>query len=390
MRVLVAPDKFKGSLTAGDVAEHLSIGLTSGGAHTTALPLADGGDGSVDAAIAAGFTPNTITVAGATGTPQTATIAHRGDTAVVEVANTCGLGTLPLGRRSPLEATSLGMGQAVKSALRHQPRRLVLALGGSASTDGGTGLLSALGYIFRNAEGRQVRGCGRRLTEIHTVDTSQAASLTGLDLVIAGDVTNPLTGPTGTAAVYGPQKGADPDAVHYLDEGLNTLVAAFARSGYTQARELADTAGAGSAGGLGFAALLLGARMASGAEYFLDLLDFEQHLAGTDLVVTGEGSIDEQTEHGKLLSVLARRAQPVPVIVAAGRNTLPRSRWHTAGFSDIRSLTDYTGRDTSRDPELTAQLLVRIGRDIALDNAADTPRTPTASSVPAAAGRAYR
>ena len=364
MRVLVAPDKFKGSLSAADVAEHLSAGLASAGIESTQLPLADGGDGSVDAAVAVGFTPHPVTVAGATGTPQRGRIAVNGTTAVIEVANTCGLATLPGGRRAPLDASSLGMGQAISQALRFRPRRLVLALGGSAGTDGGMGMLAALGFTFADADGRQLRACGRTLHQVHTVDSSRAVNLSGIEIVVAGDVTNPLTGPNGAAAVYGPQKGADPATVRELDAGLDNLVDAFTRSGHPQARTVANSPGAGSAGGIGFAAMMLGARMVSGAEYFLDLLDFDGYLAGMDLVITGEGSIDEQTEHGKLLAVLARRAHPVPVIAVAGRNTLSRNRWAPTGFEYIHALGDYTDRNTATDPELTGELLTHIGRDI--------------------------
>lgn len=340
----------------------LAEGLTTAGIDSFCLPLADGGDGSVDAALAAGFSPHPVTVAGAMGTPRYATTAVHDGTAVVEVANTCGLNTLPHGRRYPLDATSLGMGQAIAQTIRLRPTRLVLALGGSASTDGGTGLLSALGFVFYDANGQQLRACGRTLHRIHTIDSSRTVNLSGIEIIVAGDVTNPLTGTSGTAAVYGPQKGADELAVRFLDAGLNNLVEAFSRSGYPQARSLADSAGAGSAGGIGFAALLLGAHMESGAEFFLDLLEFDSHLRDVDLVITGEGSIDEQTGHGKLLSVLARRAHPMPVIAVTGRNTLPRSDWLTAGFEHIYTLGDYTDRNTAHDPQLTGRLLVRIGQ----------------------------
>ncbi|GGL03328.1 glycerate kinase [Nocardia jinanensis] len=364
MRVLVAPDKFKGSLAASEVADRLAEGLAAAGVDSDRIPLADGGDGSVDAAVAAGFAPHPVTVAGAAGAPRCGLIAVGDGAAVVEVANTCGLTTLPAGRMLPLDASSLGMGQAMSQALRYRPRRLVLALGGSASTDGGMGLLAALGFTFADARGRPLRACGRNSGRVHTVDSSRAARPTGVEIVVAGDVTNPLLGPDGAAAVYGPQKGATAAEVRFLDAGLNNLVRAFARSGYPDAMAVAATAGAGSAGGIGFAALLLGGKFVSGAEYFLDLLEFDRHLPGADLVVTGEGSIDEQTANGKLPTVLARRSHPVPVIAVAGRSTLSREQWGPAGFTDIYSLGDYTDRDTAGDPELTRQLLTRIGRQI--------------------------
>ncbi|WP_410873077.1 glycerate kinase [Nocardia sp. A7] len=364
MRVLLAPDKFKGSLSAAEVADQLAEGLSAAGIDSDRMPLADGGDGSVEAAIAAGFTRHPVTVAGAAGTPSYGQIAVGDGTAVVEVANTCGLTTLPNGRRLPLDASSLGVGQAISQALRFRPHRLVLALGGSASTDGGMGLLAALGFTFADAQGRQLRACGRNSARVHTVDSSRAARLTGVEIVVASDVTNPLLGPNGAAAVYGPQKGATAAEVQFLDAGLHNLVRAFARCGYADAMAVASVAGAGSAGGIGFAALLLGGTIVSGAEYFLDLLEFDRHLSEVDLVVTGEGSIDEQTANGKLPAVLARRAHPVPVVAVAGRSTLSPDQWGPAGFADIYSLGDYTDRDTAGDPELTRQLLTRIGRQI--------------------------
>ncbi|MGW1740048.1 glycerate kinase [Nocardia sp. NPDC001965] len=364
MRVLVAPDKFKGSLAAAEVADRLVEGLAAAGVAGDRLPLADGGDGSVDAAVAAGFAPHRVAVTGAAGDPRYGRIAVGDGTAVVEVAGTCGLTTLPKGRALPLDASSLGVGQAAAQALRYRPRRLVFALGGSASTDGGMGLLAALGFGFADATGKPLRPCGRSLGDVHTVDSSRAVRTTGVEIVIAGDVTNPLTGPDGAAAVYGPQKGATRAEVGFLDAGLHNLVRAFARSGHPAAPAAAAAAGAGSAGGIGFAALLLGGTMVSGAEYFLDLLDFDRHLTRAGLVVTGEGSIDQQTVHGKLPAVVARRSNPVPVVAVGGRNTLSRDEQGPAGFTDIYSLGDYTDRDTAGDPELTRQLLVRIGREI--------------------------
>ncbi|MGY0498536.1 glycerate kinase [Nocardia sp. FBN12] len=373
MRVLVAPDKFKGSLSAAEVADRLAAGLAVAGVDSVRMPLADGGDGSVDAAVAAGFAPHPVLVAGAAGTPSSGRIAVGDGTAVVEVANTCGLTTLPNGRALPLDTSSLGMGQAISQALRFRPHRLVLALGGSASTDGGMGLLAALGFTFADARGRQLRACGRNSIRVHTVDSSRVVNLTGVEIVVASDVTNPLLGPAGAAAVYGPQKGASAAEVRLLDAGLTKLVEAFARSGYPDAMTVAATAGAGSAGGIGFAALLLGGTIVSGAEFFLELFEFDRHLPGFDLVITGEGSIDEQTANGKLPTVLARRAHPVPVVAVAGRSTLSPAQWGPAGFAGIHSLGDYTDRNTADDPELTRELLTRIGRQIG--QAAITPTT---------------
>ncbi|WP_069167521.1 glycerate kinase [Nocardia altamirensis] len=363
MRVLIAPDKFKGSLPAAEVARCLALGLSGSGAECHELPLADGGDGSVEAAVAAGFDAVWITVAGATGTPRRTRIALRGDTVVIEVANTCGLATAPLGRGYPLDASSLGLGQALRQAMRLHPRRILLAMGGSASTDAGMGLLTALGYRFLDDCGRLLPPSGRALLDIATIDCAAAVRLPAVELVAACDVTNPLTGPHGAAVVYGPQKGADPTAVRHLDRGLRRMVEALSDNGFPQASTLAEIPGAGSAGGLGFAAMLLGAQLVSGADYFLDLLDFDHHRMAADLIVTGEGSLDEQTGHGKLPAAVARRAASTPVIAVAGRVPVPRNT--LPGFTEVHALSDYTDQNTAHNPTLTAELLVHIGQTIA-------------------------
>ncbi len=365
MRVLVAPDKFKGSLSAAEVADCLCAGLTRAGAVAVALPLADGGDGSVDAALRAGFRAHTVTVAGATGLPRRTRIAIGADTAMVELARTCGMSTLPGGRLAPLDSSSLGLGQGLRQALRHRPRRVLLPLGGSASTDGGMGLLTALGLRFLDRQGAPLAPSGRALSNIAAVDGSGAIDLGGVDLVAVCDVTNPLLGPEGAAAAYGPQKGASPADITRLEAGLADLVAVLRRDGYPNAPALADFAGAGSAGGVGFATLLLGARPVGGAAYFLGLLDFPRHAAGCDLIVTAEGRLDDQSAHGKLPAAIAARAGRIPVVAVAGRNELSRGQFETMGFAEVHALADRTAADTAADPELTRRLLVEIGESIA-------------------------
>jgi glycerate 2-kinase len=366
LTALVAPDKFKGSLDASAVAGALAAGLQSAGVATHTLPLADGGDGSVDAAVDAGYRSRAVTVAGATGHPRTALIALSGSTAVVEVANSCGLATLPGNRLSPLDASSVGFGQAIRHALDLHPRQVVLALGGSASTDGGVGMLSALGFVFRDGRGDRVRPGGRALAQIASVDASHVLGLDAVRLVIAGDVVNPLLGGRGAATVYGPQKGADPAMVGHLEDGLRHLVDVLAHHGYPQAPRLAESPGAGAAGGIGFAAMLLGAHMTSGADFFLDLLGFDDHCAAVDFVVTGEGSIDEQSVAGKLLPALIRRCRDKPVIAVGGRSTLHRSEREGVGLAAVYTLADRTAENTKDDPELSRVLLTGIGREIGI------------------------
>jgi glycerate kinase len=367
VKVLIAPDKFKGSLTAGEVAAALAAGLRSVGPGSIAcdlLPLADGGDGSVEAAISAGFTRHHHTVVGPTGHPVRAAVAFDGSTAVVEVANTCGLSLLPGGRPEPLAASSRGFGEAIRFALGLGAHRIVLALGGSASTDGGTGMLQALGCNFLDADGRQFHPDGGTLRDIRTVDPSGLPDLDGVELILASDVSNPLTGPDGAAAVFGPQKGAGSAQIWCLDQGLLHLVAKMAEAGVPRAGELAAHPGAGSAGGIGYACLLLGARQVSGADYFLDLLDFDARVQGCDVIITGEGSLDEQTLAGKLPAAVAQRAGSRTVVAVVGRSTLPPFRWPELALASVHTLAERTDADSSKDPALSAELLRSIGRDI--------------------------
>ena len=341
----------------------MANGLAEAGAHCRTLPLADGGDGSVAAALASGFHPLPVTVHGATGQSHSGVVAFDSDTAVVEVANTCGLATLPSGVLAPMTASSYGFGEAIRAALTLARTRLVLALGGSASTDGGIGMLAALGYRFLDPAGHLLAPTAENLNLIHRVEDCGAVDVGGIDLILAGDVTSPLLGLTGAAAVFGPQKGATATQVAQLDAGFESLVAAFTRSGHADADTAARAPGSGAAGGIGYAAMLLGATTASGADYFLDLLDFDHLVGDADLVITGEGRLDHQTLQGKLPVAVALRAAPTPVVAVVGRNDLDN---HTAttGFADIFAVADLTDKDTSRDPRRTAELLHHIGTHI--------------------------
>ena len=380
-RVLVAPDKFKGSLTAAQVAEALSAGLHDAdpGIETRLLPLADGGDGSVAAALGAGYRAMTVPVTGPIGDRTTTTVAFDGTTAVVEVATTSGLQMLPADRLAPRESSSVGFGQAIRSALAHRPARIVLALGGSATTDGGAGMLSALGVVFTDRTGEAFVPTGATLEQVAEVDLSGLVDLDEVELVAATDVDNPLLGAHGAAAVYGPQKGATTDDVQALEAGLGALIRRLWEVGWPAA-ETAGLPGAGAAGGLGFAAMLLGARVVSGAGFFLDLLGFDDQIAGCDLVITGEGRLDTQTLAGKLPVVVARRASPRPVIAVVGHNALGADRAPGHGIQWIHTLSAMTDRNSATDPELSTALLREIGRRIArsLSPAASTTESVNA------------
>ncbi|MGA6162034.1 glycerate kinase [Amycolatopsis magusensis] len=362
MTVLIAPDKFKGSLTAAEVAEAVAAGISGVCPEipVRSLPVADGGEGTVDAVVSAGFRRVRTVVTGPAGQPVRASLALRDDTAVVELAEASGLHRLP-GAPIPLSATSAGTGELIVAALRAGCRRVVLGVGGSACTDGGAGLLSALGARLLDARGAELPPGGAALLDLDRLDLSALdPGLSEVEFELAGDVDNPLLGPRGAAAVYGPQKGATPKQVELLDRALGRWASSVGT-------EYVDAPGAGAAGGVGFAALsLLGAQMRPGIEVVLDLLGFADAVRGARLVVTGEGSLDEQTLHGKAPSGVARAAGDVPVVAVAGRCLLSPARLADAGFRAAYALTDLEpdrDRSMSNAAELLRVQAARLARD---------------------------
>lgn len=367
MRIVVAPDKFKGCLPAKDVAEHLGTGLREGapGARVDLFPIADGGDGTVAAAVAAGFTLRTVSVGGPTGQPVSAPYAVLDDRAVVELAAACGLDLLPGGVLAPLDASTYGLGQVIAAALGDGARHIVVGLGGSASTDGGTGMLAALGAILLDPDGTPIGRGGAALSRVASVDlTPVRARLAGAEILVASDVDNPLLGPTGAAAVFGPQKGASPADVDALDQALARWADVVSDA---IGADLRDVPGAGAAGGTGFGALAgLGASIRPGIELILELLDFDGFVEGADLVVTGEGSLDEQSLAGKApvgVAEAAARAGAAAVAVA-GRLQLPLSRLAAAGIENAWALSDLEP-DVARSIANAGNLLEEVGRQIA-------------------------
>ncbi len=368
--VLIASDKFKGSLTAAQVADAVGEGvrLVRPDADVETVPVADGGDGTVAAALAAGFDKVPVVVSGPTGEPVHTGFARRGDLAVVEMADAAGLVRLPGGISAPLTASSRGVGEVVAAAVAAGCRTIVLGIGGSASTDGGAGLLAALGARLLDAGATPVPDGGAGLTSIASIDLAAVRELMdGVHLVLASDVDNPLTGPNGAAAVYGPQKGAGPDEVRELDNALTHFADVVAATMGTDDR---DSPGAGAAGGAGFAALaVLGAEFRPGVELVLDLVGFAGRLARADLVVTGEGALDEQTLSGKAPAgvAAAARAAGVPVVAVCGRNQLTADALHKAGIAAAYALTDIEP-DVARCLADPAPLLVRLGELIATNH----------------------
>ena len=371
-RVVVAPDKFKGSLGAAEVAARVATGLRTAvpGLDVREIPVADGGEGTLDAAGAAGFRRLPVRVAGPTGLPVDSALAVRGATAVIEMAAASGLGVLPGGRPAALGATSLGTGQLVRAALDRGCRELVLGVGGSACTDGGAGLLVGLGARLLDADGAELPLGGGALDRLHRVDLGGLdGRLAGVRIVLATDVDNPLLGPQGTAAVYGPQKGATPADVGILEAGLTRWVTVLGAALGRRAVDGADEPGAGAAGGVGYACLAaLGAERRPGIEVVLGLTAFAQVVPGAGFVVTGEGALDAQTLHGKAPAgvAAAARAAGVPVVAVAGRCLLGPAELREAGIDAAYALTDLEA-DVGRCMEHAGPLLERLGSRIGRD-----------------------
>ncbi|MFJ7773411.1 glycerate kinase [Streptomyces sp. NPDC097107] len=372
-RVLVAADKFKGSLTAVEVAERVTAGLRRvvPDLAVEALPVADGGDGTVAAAVAAGFERREVRVAGPLGDEVTAAFALRGDTAVVEMAEASGLQRLPAGVLAPLTASTHGSGELLRAALDAGARTIVFGVGGSATTDGGAGMLAALGARFVGSDGEPVAPGGGGLADLASADlTGLDPRLAAVELVLASDVDNPLTGPKGAPAVYGPQKGASPQDVAALDAALAHFARVLEETETVGARaaEYAASPGAGAAGGIGFGAMLLGARFRPGIEVMLDVLGFAPALERADLVITGEGSLDEQTLHGKAPAgvAAAARAAGREVVAVCGRLALPAEALGRAGIRRAYPLTDVEP-DVAKCIAEAGPILERVAERIARD-----------------------
>src|SRR5829696_1502159 len=256
-RVVVAPDKFKGCLTAAEVADAVANGLLDERPELqiTKLPVADGGDGTVAAALSRGFNDVTVSAAGPTGLPGQVSYAHQGQRAVIELAAICGLDRLPAGQPDPLGASTYGLGEVIRHAVENGAREIVLGIGGSASTDGGAGMVQSLGGRLLDSGGAELASGGAALSSLRSLDLSGLrARMEGTRVLVASDVDNPLLGPRGAAAVFGPQKGAGPRQVETLEHALrhwSQLV------GDAIGRYDAQRPGAGAAGGTGFAALAL-------------------------------------------------------------------------------------------------------------------------------------
>lgn len=321
-RVVVAPDKFKGSLSALEASVAIERGLRAampGALEIARIPMADGGEGTVDAFLASGAERIVRTVRGPLGKPVEAAFALDGKTAIVEMAAASGLELIAPGRRAISRATTYGTGELLVAALDAGAQRLVIGIGGSATSDGGAGMLQALGVRLLDLAGHELSPGGAALAGLSTIDlTHLDARIAKTKIEVAADVDNPLCGPRGASVVFGPQKGASESDVRALDVALAHFADVAARALGADRR---NDPGAGAAGGLGFALLaFLAAGLRPGVDIVAELRGLPDALRGAEAVFTGEGRIDEQTLHGKTVAGVARlaRAAGVKTIVAFG------------------------------------------------------------------------
>ncbi len=360
MRVLFAPDKFAGTLSAVEAAAAMATGWArqAPGDELEQVPMSDGGPGFVDVLHAAlGGEMVVVTVPDPYGAPVPAAVLRVGDTAYVESAQAVGLHLTPKEQRSPETASTTGLGMVLAAAVESGARRIVVGLGGSATNDAGAGLLAALGAT---AVGGALDAGPRRLAEVESVDLARARErLGGVELVAASDVDNPLLGINGATKIYGPQKGLTEERLVTVDGWLQHFAE---RSD----RKLAAQKGAGAAGGLGFALMLLGATRSSGVAIVADAVGLADRMRGADLAVTGEGAFDFSSRSGKVPYGVAEVATEhlVPCIALAGQVLVGSREMRALGVESAYSMVELLGEERSfgAPAEALAELAERTAR----------------------------
>jgi glycerate 2-kinase len=369
--IVLAPDKFKGSLTAQQAAQAMARGVRRADPALTSVlcPVADGGEGTLAAVLAAGFERVPAHASGPTGAPVATAYARKGARAVIEMADICGLQRLPGGRLAPVTATSYGLGTVIRQALDDGCRDIVITVGGSASTDGGAGMLMALGAEIVDRLGHPIALGAVGLADVARIDVSRLHPLLEAAAVtLAVDVDSPLCGPFGAAEVYGPQKGVRADDIPQLDHDLTRWADLV---GTVIGADCRDAPGAGAAGGVGFAALaVLHARMRPGIDMILDLVELDQRLLGATVVVTGEGCLDQQSLRGKAPVGVSRcaHAYGIPTFAVAGVSTLTSAQARAAGLTAVRTLNELEpdlARCTDNAAELLSLVTERLIRESA-------------------------
>jgi glycerate kinase len=363
MKIVIAPDSFKGSASSTQIATWLEVGVKSviPECETIIIPIGDGGEGTLAALLHAGFTSQSHLVTGPSGNKVKADFAINDRVAVVELAQASGLSQLVDNQLLPLTATSYGTGELIKLALDAGAEQIILAVGGSACTDAGAGALQALGGKLMKSDGAEIAFGGAALSDCTSIDISQLDTrIANTKFILASDVTNPLLGPAGAAAIYSPQKGATPADIALLEAGISHF-AGLVNS------ESATTPGAGAAGGVGFMAYaFLNAHPASGIATVLKLVNFRKRASNADLVITGEGKFDSQSLSGKAPLGVYELANEldIPVALVCGQIKLNSSEINSPSFQSMHALNSLE-TDIKKCIDDPRPIVEKIGASIA-------------------------
>lgn len=345
MKIVIAPQTFKGSISALDAAHAMRDGVMRvvPDAEVALVPVADGGDGTLETLVeGSGGEIHRIEVAGPLGERRSAEWGAMGDgvTAVIEMARTSGLALVPEDKRNPLTTTTFGLGEAIHHAMNAGFRRFIIGIGGSATNDAGAGMAQALGVRLLDGSGNELAHGGAALAGLHAIDMSGLDATIGeCEFLVACDVNNPLTGPTGASAIYGPQKGATPEMIDLLDAALTRFAEVVKRD---IGAEISDVAGSGAAGGLGGGLIaFVDGQLRAGVDIVLDTVRLDDFLPGADLVITGEGSMDHSTIYNKAPVGVAARAKRlgIPVIGVSGSLGAGFQDVHEHGIDALTSIT---------------------------------------------------
>ena len=373
MKIVVAADSFKGSMRSDEAGSIIAEALLEslGDAEIMVIPVADGGEGTTEAVVrATGGEIKEVIVTGPLGVLATAFygLLPDGQTAIMEMASASGLELVPTDRLNPMKATTYGTGELIRAAVEEGVRDIILGIGGSATVDGGTGMAQALGFRLLAADGSECGRGGEALATIATIETDGfMPALADCRIRVACDVTNPLLGERGAARVFGPQKGATPEMVERLENGLASLAEVWFRAGLLEG---VDSPGDGAAGGLGAGLrAFCNAEMSSGADLVANITGFDEEIRDADILVTGEGRTDEQTAGGKLCAVLAAKAKQVGARTILISGALHGDLENLSGLFDavFAAVQDVSSLDEAieRGPENLSSVARNVGRVLA-------------------------
>lgn len=370
MKILLCPDKFKGSLSGQEVCEAITKGLQK--THPTATiishPMADGGDGSIEILSShISLQKHSIEIADPLIRKITSSYYTSSDAAFIELASASGLVLLEESERNPLHTSTLGTGEMVLDAITKGYQKIYLFLGGSATNDGGIGIATALGFQFLDRSNKQLSPIGASLPFIHKIDNEEHFDFRKLDITLLCDVQNPLCGFNGAAHIYAPQKGASPEQVLFLDNGLKHYAELLKH--YT-GKDLSEEPGIGAAGGIGAGLVALcGAQMAKGFELIAQLTDLEKKIAAADWVISGEGKLDEQSLQGKVVDGIAQLCQQhqKPLTLFVGKNDLSEKALLALNIKHVFSIMD-NAKDTKDAMSNGKKYLTALAKDFKFDS----------------------